>query len=45
MIEQLEEFGKFRKLHHFTVMQPLKSGKDNTYAISQYDNIKIEEDI
>lgn len=36
MVEQLEYSGKFRKLHHFTVMKPLKPGKDNTYAISQY---------
>ena len=27
-------------LHHFTLMQPLKPGKDNTYAISQLPKSK-----
>ena len=31
---------KFRKCNHFTVMQPLKPGKDNSYAISQYNNFQ-----
>lgn len=33
MLEQLEQKGKFGKLHHFTIMQPLKPGKDNAYYI------------
>ncbi len=37
MIEQLE---KFRKLHHFPVMQPLKLQNFNTYAISPHNGIK-----
>ena len=37
-----KQSGKFRVLHHFTVMQPSKPGKDNTHAIS--DTV-IQEDI
>jgi len=28
--------GKFRRGHHFTVMQPVKPGKDNTDGILRY---------
>lgn len=35
-LEQLDQSGKFRKLHNFIVMQPFILGKDNTNAISQY---------
>lgn len=30
----IEQTGEFRKSHHFTVMQPLKPEKDNTYAVT-----------
>ena len=40
IIEELEQSGKFRKVQHFTVMQSLKPGKDNTYVISRYDDIQ-----
>ena len=40
IIEELEQSGKFRKWHHFTVMQPLKPGKDNTCVISWYCDIQ-----
>ena len=36
---QLEQSGKFRKLHHFTVKQLVKPGKDKV----SYDNINNEE--
>ena len=29
VLEHMEQSGEFRKWHHFTVMQPLKPGKDN----------------
>ncbi len=32
--EQQKQSGKFRKLHHFSVMKPFQLGKDNT--IQQY---------
>ena len=32
---------KFRKLHYFTVMQLVKEGKDNTYAVSQCKSIQV----
>ncbi len=31
---------KVQKSHHFTVMKPFKPGKDNTYALSQYNDIQ-----
>ncbi len=40
MREQLELFDKFRELYHFTVKVSLKPQRFNTYAISQYNNIK-----
>ena len=39
-IRQLVNRVRVRKLHRFTVMQPLKPGKDNTYTTSQYYNIQ-----
>lgn len=35
-----QQSGKFRKLHHVTVMQPVKPWKDNTSAISHYNDIQ-----
>ncbi len=36
ILEQLEQSGKLRKIHHFMVMKPLKPGKDN--ITSQYND-------
>lgn len=33
------------KLNHFTVMQTLKPGKDNTYLISCYNHIQIYDNL
>lgn len=33
------ETDKFRELHHFTVMQPVRSGKDNNIVIWQCPKI------
>lgn len=38
ILEQLQQSGKIRKIHHFTVTHPLKPGKE-TYAISQCNDI------
>lgn len=38
--EQAEQFDEFTRLHHSAVMQPLTPGKDNTDAISQYNDIQ-----
>lgn len=35
MLEQVEQ-SKFRKVHHITVLHPLKPGEVNTNAISRY---------
>ena len=33
VLQQVEQYGRFRKLHYFTVIQLLKPGKDNTWIL------------
>ena len=37
-----DESGKVSKLHHFTVMQPLKPGKDRIYVITPCNGVQTK---